>query len=45
MRKSRLSKHTQKRLVEYFLVGATARSTAEVVGMNKNAVAFFFFID
>ena len=42
MRKSRLSKHAQKRLVEYFLVGATARSTADVVGVNKNTVAFFF---
>jgi transposase len=42
MRKSKLSKQKQKKLVEYFIVGATARSTSEILNINKNTVALFF---
>lgn len=42
MRKCRLSKSIQKKLIEYFVVGATARSTAQVLNINKNTVSFFF---
>ncbi|MDR2075027.1 MAG: IS1595 family transposase, partial [Holosporales bacterium] len=38
MRKSKLSKQKQKKLVEYFVVGATARSTSEILNINKNTV-------
>jgi transposase len=40
--KSRLSKQKQRKPVEYFVVGATARSTSEILCINKNTVAFYF---
>ena len=42
MRKSKLSKQKQRKLIEYFVVGATARSTSEILDMNKNTVALYF---
>ena len=42
MRKSKLSKQKQKKLIEFFVVGATARSTAEILGINKNTVILYF---
>ncbi|MDR0695177.1 MAG: IS1595 family transposase [Holosporales bacterium] len=42
MRKSRLSKPKQAKLIEFFVVGATARSTAEILDINKNTVALYF---
>jgi transposase len=29
-------------LIEYFVVGATARSTSEILSINKNTVALYF---
>lgn len=42
MRKSRLSKGKQERLIEHFVAGATARTTAALVGVNKNTAAYYF---
>ena len=42
MRKSRLNWSVQRRLIEYFVVGATARTAASMVGVNKTTAAFYF---
>ena len=42
MRKSRLSKHKQERLIEHFVSGSTARTTAELVNVNKTTAAYYF---
>ena len=42
MRKSRLSKTKQDRLIEHFISGSTARCTARVGGVNKNSAAYYF---
>lgn len=42
MRKSKLSKQKQKKLIEYFVVGATAMGTSEILNINKNTVALYF---
>ena len=42
MRKSRLSKEKQERLMEHFVSGATARCASELVNVNKNTAAYFF---
>ena len=42
MRKSRLSKGKQVRLIEHFVAGATARTTAALAGVNKNTAAYYF---
>ncbi|MGL4981776.1 MAG: IS1595 family transposase, partial [Treponemataceae bacterium] len=34
MRKSRISKEKQVKLIEYFVLGATARSAGELAGVN-----------
>jgi transposase len=41
-RKSRLSWGKQLRLMEYFVAGATARTSAELVGVNPKTAAFYF---
>ena len=42
MRKSRLKKFTQKKLIAHFVAGATARCTAELLGLNsKTAISYF----
>ena len=42
MRKSRLNWAVQKRLIEYFVSGATARTAASLVGVNTTKAAFYF---
>jgi transposase len=42
MRKSRLSWLDQRRLIEHFVAGTTARTAASLVGVNKNTAAFYF---
>ena len=41
-RKSRLNWHKQERLIEHFISGSTARCAADIVGVNKNAAAYYF---
>jgi len=42
MRKSRVSKAKQEKLIEHFVAGSTARCTADLVGVNpKTAICFF----
>ena len=38
MRKSRLSKEKQERLIEHFVSGSTARTAACLVNVNKTEV-------
>ena len=42
MRKSRLSRYKQNKLIELFVTGVTARTAAELVGVNKNTAAYYF---
>lgn len=42
MRKSRLSWHKQRRLIELFVAGATARTAASLVGVNKATASYYF---
>ena len=42
MRKSRLSKKVQRRLVEYFVAGTTARCAAGLVNVNRKTAAFYY---
>ena len=42
MRKSRLSWHKQSRLIELFVAGSTARTSAQLVGVNKTTAAYYF---
>ena len=42
MRKSRLKKSIQERLIEHFIAGTTARCAASLVGVNKNTSAYYF---
>jgi transposase len=42
MRKSRLSKHKQERLIEHFVSGSTARTAAKLVNVNKTTAAYYF---
>ncbi len=40
MRKSRLSKHKQARLIEQLVAGTTARTAASLCGVNPNTAAY-----
>ena len=42
MRKSRLSKYKQGRLVEHFVAGTTARTAASLCGVNRKTAALYF---
>ena len=42
MRKSRLSKVKQDRLIEHFVAGTTARCAAALVGVNRKTAAYYF---
>lgn len=42
MRKSRLSKNKQERLLEYFVAGVTARCAASLVNVNPKTAAYYF---
>lgn len=41
-RKSRLTERQQKKLMEHFVAGATARATAELVGVQANTAIRFY---
>lgn len=41
MRKSRLSWYEQSRLMELFIAGTTARTTAFLVGVNKTTASYY----
>lgn len=42
MRKSRLSQYKQRRLVEHFIAGTTARCAANLCGVNRKSAAYYF---
>ena len=42
MRKSRLSRYKQDRLMEHFVAGTTARTAASLCGVNRKTAAFYF---
>lgn len=42
MRKSRLSKGIQDKLLEHFVAGATARCAASLVGVNFKTACYYF---
>jgi len=42
MRKSSLSSYKQDRLIEHFVSGSTARTTAKLVNVNKTTAAYYF---
>ena len=42
MRKSRLSKYLQSRLIQLFFAGTTARIAAPLVGVNKRTASYYF---
>jgi transposase len=42
MRKSRLSKEKQERLMKHFLSSQTARCAAGLVGVKKSTAAYYF---
>ena len=42
MRKSRLSKIEQRRLIEHFVVGTTARCAASLVGVNVKTACYYY---
>ncbi len=42
MRKSRLSRYKQGRLIQHFVSGSTARTAASMVGVNKTTSAYFY---
>ncbi len=42
MRKSRLSKYKQGRLVEHFVAGTAARTAASLCGVNRKTAALYF---
>ena len=42
MRKSRLSRIKQNKLIEHFVAGTTARCASSLVGVNKSTAAYYF---
>lgn len=42
MRKSRLSRAIQNRLIEHFVAGTTARTAASLIGVHRNSSALYF---
>ena len=42
LRYSRLTINQRNKLLEHFVAGSTARTTAELVGLNRNTVRLFF---
>ncbi len=42
MRKSRLSRIKQHKLIEHFIAGTTARKAADLVGVNRKTAAYYF---
>ena len=42
MRRSRLSKNKQQRLIEHFVAGTTARCAASLVDVNVKTAAYYY---
>ena len=42
MRKSRLSRVKQNKLIEHFVAGTTARTAADLVGVNRKTAVYYF---
>ncbi|HBN23282.1 MAG TPA: IS1595 family transposase, partial [Holosporales bacterium] len=42
MRKSRLSKYKQEKLIEHFVAGTTARCAASLVGVNFKTGVYYY---
>ena len=42
MRKSRLSRLKQHKLIEHFVAGTTARCASELVGVNRKTAAYYY---
>ena len=42
MRKSRLKAAKQAKLIDYFIAGSTARTAADLAGVNKTTAAYYF---
>lgn len=42
MRKSRLSRVKQNKLIEHFVAGTTVRCAAELIGVNRKTAAYYF---
>jgi transposase len=42
MRKSRLSRHKQNKLIEHFVAGTTARTATFLIGVNKSTASYYF---
>jgi len=42
MKKSRLTKQQQLKLIEFFVVETTARIASKIVGINKNSATYYF---
>ena len=42
MRKSRLNRHKQNKLIEHFVAGTTARTAAVLIGVNKSTASYYF---
>ncbi|RPD86967.1 transposase, partial [Neisseria weixii] len=42
MRRSRLSQYKQNKLIELFIAGVTARTAAQLAGVNKNTATYCF---
>lgn len=41
MRRSRLSRAKQERLIEHFVAGTTARTAAALIGVHRNTSAYY----
>ena len=42
MRKNRLSRKKQNKLIEHFVAGTTARCPSDLVGVNRKTAAYYF---
>ena len=42
MRRSSLSQYKQNKLIELFIAGVTARTTAQSISVNQNIAAYYF---
>ncbi len=42
MRKSRLGRVKQNKLIEHFVAGTTARCASDLVGVNRKTAAYYF---
>ena len=41
-RKSKLPRTPQRRLIEHFVAGTTARTAAELLGVNRNTATLYY---